>query len=118
MQALRFTDRFKSLFDLALQLTYVAEADALMLLLEGEADWVRLKKTAGDVKLVVAADTMEKLRGAKENGVEVIDLPVTGIPVYERLTRTLLEAVADDILSSGSTVVAIYSGFEAGTLDM
>ena len=36
------------------------------------------------------------------------------MPVYELLTRALLEAVADDILAPGSTVVALYSGFEAG----
>lgn len=117
MQALRFTDRFKALFDLALQMTAMAEADAVLLLLEGEADWQRLKKLSGEVKVVVAADAPEKLAGAKENGLEMVHVPDADMPVYERLTRTLLEAVADDILAPGSTVVALYSGFEAGQLD-
>ena len=38
-------------------------------------------------------------------------------PVYEKLTQALLESVADDILAPGARVVAIYSGFEAGTID-
>ena len=117
MQALRFTDRFKALYDLALQFTATAEADAIVLLLEGGADWLRLRKTAGDMKVVVAADSADKLAGAKESGLEVVQLSVAGIPVYERLTRALLEAVADDILAPGCTVVALYSGFEAGHLD-
>ena len=117
MQALRFTDRFHALFDVALQLTNSAEADAVVLLLESEADWQRLKKLAGDVKVVVAADTADKLRGAKENGLQAVLLNAADSPVYERLTRTLLEAVADDILMPGSSVVAIYSGFEAGSMD-
>jgi DNA integrity scanning protein DisA with diadenylate cyclase activity len=117
MQALRFTDRFQALFDVALQLTNSAEADAVVLLLESEADWQRIKKLAGDVKVVVAADTADKLRGAKENGLQVVLLNAADSPVYERLTRTLLEAVADDILMPGSSVVAIYSGFEAGSMD-
>ncbi len=117
MQSLRFTDRFKSLYDLALQFTATAQADAVVLLLEGAADWQRLRKIAGTVKVVVAADSADKLVGAKENSLEVVQLPVAGIPVYERLTRALLEAVADDILAPGCTVVALYSGFEAGHLD-
>jgi DNA integrity scanning protein DisA with diadenylate cyclase activity len=117
MHALRFTDRFKALFDLALQMTALAEADAVLLLLEGEADWQRLKRLAGGVKVVVAADSREMLAGAKQNGLEVVPVTDSDMPVYERLTRTLLEAVADDLLAPGSTVVALYSGFEAGQLD-
>jgi DNA integrity scanning protein DisA with diadenylate cyclase activity len=117
MQSLRFTDRFKSLYDLALQFAATAQADAVVLLLEGAADWLRLRKIAGAMKVVVAADSADKLVGAKENGLEVVQLPVAGIPVYERLTRALLEAVADDLLAPGCTVVALYSGFEAGHLD-
>lgn len=117
MQALRFTDRFKNLYDLALKLAGGAAADAVVLLLEGEADWQRLKKIAGPIKVVVAADSADKLAGAKENGLEVVQLSAAGIPVYERLTRALLEAVADDILTPGSSIVALYSGFEAGHLD-
>jgi len=117
MQALRFTDRFKALFDMVLQLASTVEADGVLILLEGEADWARLRKLAGDVKVVVAADTLDKLRGAKEVGFATVQSGAMSIPVYERLTRTVLEAVADDILTPGSSVVALYSGFEAGTLD-
>jgi len=38
-------------------------------------------------------------------------------PIYERLTQSILEAVADDLLASGSSVVALYSGFDADTID-
>jgi DNA integrity scanning protein DisA with diadenylate cyclase activity len=37
--------------------------------------------------------------------------------VYERLTQALLECVADDLLAPGASVVALYSGFEAGEID-
>jgi DNA integrity scanning protein DisA with diadenylate cyclase activity len=117
MQALRFTDRFKALYDLALQFAATTQADAVVLLLEGAADWLRLKKIADQMKVVVAADSADKLAGAKEAGLQIVQLSVAGIPVYERLTRALLEAVADDILAPGCTVVALYSGFEAGHLD-
>jgi DNA integrity scanning protein DisA with diadenylate cyclase activity len=117
MPALRFTDRFKALYDVALQLTASAEADAIVLLVEGQAEWEHLKKLAGGVKVVIAATAAEMLQGAKEHGLATVQMSIVECPVYERLTRTLLEAVADDILAPGSTIVVLYSGFEAGSLD-
>ena len=117
MKQLRFTDRFKTLFSLAIRLSETAEADAVLLLLEGSADYPRLKKLAGDEKLLVAADTAEELAGCQEAGLESVVLDMADSPVYDRLTQALLEAVADDILAPGSRVVAVYSGFEADTMD-
>mgnify|MGYP001173235482 CR=1 FL=1 len=37
--------------------------------------------------------------------------------VNEKLTQALLESVADDILTPGASVIAVYSGFEAGKID-
>ena len=87
------------------------------LLLDGPADWHRLKNLAGDEKIIVAADTARQLEGAKEAGLESVVLDMPDSPVYERLTQAVLEAVADDILAPGSCVVALYSGFEAETID-
>ena len=117
MKPLRFTDRFKTLFNLAIRLSETSGGDAVLLLLEGSADWSRLKKLAGDEKLLVAADTAEQLEGAGEAGLQSVLLNMADSPVHDRLTQALLEAVADDILAPGSVVVALYSGFEAETLD-
>lgn len=117
MKQLRFTDQFKTLHALAIRLSETAGADAVLLLLEGSADWTRLKKLSGDEKLLVAADTGEQLGGASEAGLEPIVLDMADSPVYDRIAQALLEAVADDILAPGSMVVALYSGFEADTID-
>jgi DNA integrity scanning protein DisA with diadenylate cyclase activity len=117
MKSLRFTDRFKTLYRSAIRLSEAVEADAVLILLEGSADWSRLKKLGGDEKLLVAADMAEQLEGAREAGLEPVPLNMPDSPVYDRLTQALLEAVADDILTPGSVVVALYSGFEAETID-
>lgn len=117
MRPLRFTEQFKTLYKLALSLTESAGADAILLLLEGPADWQRLKKMAGDAKLLVAASTAEQLEGAREAGLQCVQLDMPDSPIYERLTQSVLEAVADDILSPGASVVSLYSGFDAETLD-
>ncbi len=117
MKWLRFTEQFKTLYSLALRLTESSGADAILLLLDGPADWQRLKKMAGDEKVLVAADTAEELEGAGEVGLAAVRLDMPDSPVYERLTQSVLEAVADDVLAPGSCVVALYSGFDADTID-
>ncbi len=117
MQPLRFTEQFKTLYRLALRLSDAAGAEAILLLLEGPADWQRLKKMAQDEKILVAANTAEQLEGAQEAGLESVRLQMADSPVYERLTQAVLEAVADDILAPGSCVVSLYSGFDADTID-
>jgi diadenylate cyclase len=117
VQTLRLTDRFKTLLTFASRLSEAADVDAILLLLNGTADWQRLRNMAGTSKLLVAADTTEELAGAKEAGLEPIFLDMPDSPVYERLTQAVLEAVADDLLVPGSSVAALYSGFDADELD-
>jgi len=117
MKPLRLTERFKTLYHLAIGLSESAGAEAVLLLVEGTADWPRLKKLAGEQTILVAADTAEQLEGADLAGLKGIVLDMAGSPIYERLTQALLEAVADDILSPGSSVVALYSGFDAKVID-
>ena len=117
MKSLRFTDRFKALYNLAIGLSKSAGADAVLLLLDGTADWQRLKKLSGDEKIFVAANTPEQLEGASQSGIDSVVLDMPDSPVYDRLSQAVLEAVADDVLAPGSCVVALYSGFEADTID-
>lgn len=117
MQALRFTEQFRDLFTLAVQMTSSAGAEAIMLLLDGPADWSRLRTMAGKAKLIVAADTSDQLEGAKDDGIPTVQLDMPDSPMYERLTQSVLEAVADDLLAPGSAVVALYSGFDADSID-
>ena len=117
MQPLRLTEQFKTLFSLAVHMTETAGIDAILLLVEGTADWPRLRNMAPETKLLVAADTSDQLTGAKEAGLEPIRLDMPDNPVYEKLTQAVLEGVADDILAPGSAVVALYSSFDADSID-
>src|SRR6185295_14354958 len=47
----------------------------------------------------------------------IVVLHMRDAPVLEQITQALLEAVADEILAPGANVVAVYSGFEPGTID-
>jgi diadenylate cyclase len=114
---LKLTERFKTLYDMAARLSEAVAADTVFVLLEGPADWQRLSKMVDPAKVLLAADTAADLQGAAEAGLHGIVLDMANAPVYERLTQAVLEAVADDLLTPGATVVAIYSGFHAESLD-
>lgn len=117
MPTQRLTDQFQHIIDLAAQLAEVVSADALMILLEGSADWQQLRKAVGRRRVLLAADLASELDGAAEAGFPVVVLNMADSPVQEKLTQALLESVADDILAPGARVVAIYCGFEADTID-
>ena len=66
---------------------------------------------------MLAADFPAQIEGAAEAACRTVVLKMPESPVHEKLTQALLESVADDILAAGAQVVALYSGFEAGTID-
>lgn len=118
MKNLRFTEKFKVLFQSAVRLREAVNAEAVMLVLEGPADWGKLKRLAEDTPFLVAADTKDELLGAAEEGISAVPINLGGdSPVHERLTQAVLEAVADDMLPPNRPVVAIYSGFEPDQID-
>jgi len=115
----KFTKQFSALAAMAGGLAIQCEADALLVLLEGSTDWERLREVVSPQidKIIVAADSEKDLDGAKEAGLVPIALHKEKSPLLERLQHALLEAVADEILKNNCDVVALYSGFEHGTID-
>ncbi|MBN2024561.1 MAG: DNA integrity scanning protein DisA nucleotide-binding domain protein [Pirellulales bacterium] len=117
MKPLRLTEQFKTLLQTAIGLAGSVGAHTVLLLAEGPADWARVAKLVGGTGLLVAGDSRHYLEGAKEAGLATVLLDMPESPVHEQLTQALLEAVADDLLAPGATVVALYSGIEAGLID-
>lgn len=113
----KLNEQFQSIIDLAARLAEVVAADALMILLEGPTDWQELREVTTGQRVVLAADYPLELEGAAAAGFPLVVLNMPESPVHEKLTQALLESVADDILTAGARVVAIYSGFEADTID-
>jgi DNA integrity scanning protein DisA with diadenylate cyclase activity len=117
MKPHRFTEEFEMICGLGAQFAKAVKADALLLLLEGPTDWERLKAVTNGAKLVIAADVLAEVKGAADAGLITVLLNMADAPVFEKLTQALLESVADDFLTPGARVVAIYSGFEASSID-
>jgi DNA integrity scanning protein DisA with diadenylate cyclase activity len=76
-----------------------------------------VRRLTGTVTVLVAADDEADLAGTTDHGLKKMPLDVAGLPVHERLAQALLECVADEMIAPEAAVVAVYSGFEAGTID-
>jgi DNA integrity scanning protein DisA with diadenylate cyclase activity len=111
------TEQLLVFFELATRLAAESEADAILFLLERPPEWARLREVIGDQNVLFASDSEETLAGAGDDfDTLVLDMPAES-PVYERLTQALLEGVADELLPTGATVVAVYSSFEPSAID-
>jgi len=117
VRPLRINEKFEAVFTSAVRLTSTLEAEALLLLLEGPADWQKLKVLSGGCRVLLAADEEETVEGAAEAGMATIVLEMADRPVSAKLEQALLEALADDLIKPGAKVLAVYSAFEAGTYD-
>lgn len=113
----KFSEQLQAFCDVAGRLAKAEEADAILFLLEQALDWEKLHSAMGKNDVLIAADDPDFLVGAEDAGFSTVELNIPDSPVYEQLTQALLESVADDLLSPGSCVVALYSGFEAGVID-
>ncbi|NCX98606.1 MAG: hypothetical protein EBX35_08530 [Planctomycetia bacterium] len=109
--------QFEQLLEAAVRLYEATAAEAVMVLVEERLDWGHLLGLTAAVPLLVAADDEAHLVGAAEHNLRLVSLDVAGLPVHERLAQALLEAVAAELVAPEAQVVALYSGFEADTID-
>ncbi len=113
----RFAGQLAAIYDLAVQLAESVKAQAILVLLDSPTEWEKLKARSPDTKVLVASDQPEDIAAAAQAGLGTVLLPGDDTPVFEKLTQSLLEAVGQEQLKSGSDVVAVYSGFEPGKVD-
>ncbi len=114
---MRYDDEFKTVYDTVIKLAGQVKADAVLVLVDDQADWKFLHDRAGGQKVVVAVENNEQVADAVANDLPVVLLDAAEVPVYDKLSQALLKAIADELFEPGSRVVAVYSGFEARTLD-
>lgn len=119
MSAHKITKQFTTILAAAGALVSEADADALLVLLDGSTDWQRLRQAIplSVEKVIVAADLEQDLAGAADAGLIPLPLNKEKSPLLERLQHALLEAVADQILKNNCDVIAVYCGFEHQKLD-
>ena len=113
----KFPDQLEAFCQLAARLAGHEEADALLIFVEKPLDWAKLRAATGQLHVVLAADAVRDYAGAEDYNFPCVEVTIPESTIQEKLAQALLESVADDLLPPGGTVVALYSGFEAGQID-
>lgn len=118
MSKKKSTSHIEEILRFAVQAYKNLEADALLFLTERSIDWSTLKESIGKrTNLLVASDDESVIASAEEHDLQTVLLSIPDAPVYEKLTQAMLSAVAAEQLVPRAEVVAVYSGFEAGSAD-
>ncbi len=119
MPSLKLNKKNIDIIATACTLAEQSHTQSLLLLLEGETDFVKLREIVPRTikQVIVAADLDSELVGAREAGLIPLVLQKEEAPAMERLQHALLEAVADDLMKNQDDVIAVYSAFDDEKLD-
>ena len=113
----RYSKAFFSYYDAATKLAKAVEADGLLVLLERTTDWARLKRKSANQTLIVASNDSDIHAATEKAGLKSILLEMPESSIQNQLTQAMLEGVANEVISSGSTVVAVFSNFDTEEID-
>jgi diadenylate cyclase len=108
---------FLTMLGEVVRLAKSVDAEAVLLLLEDHAALADIKKAADDEKIIVASESPQAVADAVAEGLAGVLVEMTEVPVYDKISQALLKAISEEKLKPGSRVAALYSGFEAGSLD-
>src|SRR5262245_43788007 len=102
-----------SLLEAARQLSKDLKTDAVLLLTETKLDWDAVREHLGRSRLFVAAhdpDLTRDLRGREDT--VVLELDSEPMPIQERMSAALLNAIANEQIRPGSHVIVLYNGID------
>src|SRR5688572_18731866 len=95
-----------SLMRAARQLADELPADAILMLTETDLDWGEVLTLLPADKLLVLPKDQQLTRQLKQRGdLTILDIDPGPVPIQERMSLALLEAVAQDHLRAGAHVI-------------
>ncbi len=121
----RIKQQLVKLLEAAGMIANSVRARAVVVLSQGELDWKAVREHfPSDVLLLVACpSTRLPGRPDSEDGsferyrIRWVQMEDVDLPVEEQITSTLLEAVANEFVQSGDTVVILYAAFNPDDID-
>src|SRR5438270_12851040 len=103
-----------SLLEAARQLSKDLKTDAVLLLTETKLDWDEVREHLGRTRLFVAAHDPEltnHLKGRED--CVVLEIDAEPMPIQERMSAALLNAIANEQIRPGSHVLVLYNGIDS-----
>jgi DNA integrity scanning protein DisA with diadenylate cyclase activity len=101
---------FFAFVDAALKLAKATESEAMLILLERQLNWDRLRKKGSKLDVLVVATHSEQVhQSATEADVKSVLLESPIIDPRDQLAQAVLASVAEAHMKSGSKLVALYN---------
>ncbi len=108
------------------KLAVESKASGVLVLSADSLDWKAVREYfPGGVRLLIACpkqslpDVSHFTDGDRYelHGIEWVQLEETDLPIWEQISAALLEAVAEETLRPGDTVITLYSAFSEGEIN-
>ena len=109
--------QFESLLKSAQRLADLSDAAAVVLLADDVFNFKAVRKLLRGTRLVVASDDEEIQNAVREDEVDLVPILHEPQTRSTQVSQVLLEAIADEILQSGDTIVAVYSSYDNDRCD-
>ncbi len=117
MKRVELTPGETSLLDAAQQLAVQLDVEVILILTDRPYDFQGICNGLGQVRLVVASGNEDLLKAAALDDIDFVPLIHEPQTRQVQLSQALLEAIADDLLQTGSRTIAVYPGYERDNLD-
>ncbi|MFP6768451.1 MAG: diadenylate cyclase [Planctomycetaceae bacterium] len=117
MQRKALSSTVAELLAAARRIVMKTDATAIVMLAEFPYDFEEIRKKLKRVRLLVASNKPDVQRAATADDIALVPLLSASETRQVQLSQALLEAIADDLLQPGDTIVALYSGYERDRID-
>ena len=117
MKRRKIAPQFENLLKSAQRLADLTDAAAVVLLADEAFDFKGIRKLLRGKRLIVASDNEEIQEAVREDEIDLV--PILHEPQTRsmQVSQVLLEAIADEILQSGDSIVAVYSSYDNDRCD-
>lgn len=106
-----------SLLQAAQRLAVQMDIEVILVLTDRPYDFGAISGGLRQVRLVVASGSDDVQQAALHDDVDFVPLINEPQTRQVQLSQALLEAIADDLLQTGSRMIAVYPGYERDSLD-
>ena len=117
MQRKPLSPAVAGLLSAAQRMVKEVDASAIVMLAELPYEFQEIRKKLRRVRLLVASDNPDVQRAVTADDVDLVQLHSSSETRQVQLSQALIEAIADEYLESGDTIIALYSGYERDTID-
>ena len=117
MKRVALSEQFQILLKSAARIAAAVEAQGVVLLAEKPFDFCEVRSALKKVRLLVAADKPDVQQAVNQDEVDLIPILHEPQTRQHQLSQALLEAIADDLLQSGDTILALFSTYANDEVD-